>query len=176
MKRKALCFIQVWMPCVTYLHCVSFWPGRGCAFLLWSVALCRGTANPLLTAAISHLLISITLGRRVFRSLALKASFGRWFGYIFHCITCNRCRMQQEQPQCRCETGRDFSWLLSVECTIRLIIPWQFLCFLMNSASSSFLSISSLLFSSSSPSWRPKMNLINDYQVMLFKEVNSRES
>lgn len=44
----------------------------------------------------------------------------------------------------------------------------------MTSASSSFLSISSLLFSCSSPSWRPKMSLINDYRVMLFKEVDSR--
>lgn len=54
MKSKALYCVPVWMPYVTFLHCMRFWPGWGCAFLLWSVALCKGTANPLLTAGISH--------------------------------------------------------------------------------------------------------------------------
>lgn len=69
--------------------------------------------------------------------------------------------------------GRKFSWLLSVECSIRLIIPWQFLfSFSWLVPAVPLLSVSPLLFSSSISSWGHKMNLINDYHVMLFKEVD----
>lgn len=34
--------------------------------------------------------ISITLGKKGVQKLALKGSFGRWFGYLFHSIMFNR--------------------------------------------------------------------------------------
>lgn len=119
----------------------------------------------------SCLLIPITLQRRVLRILALKASFGQWFGYLLHSITFNRYKMQNNP-------SADVKWeeIFPDSCQWSVLSGWLFrgsFCpFSWPVPAAALLSMSSLLFWCSCPSWRPKMNLTSDYQVMLSKEVD----